>query len=171
VIVDSPLLLDLGLGVDRVIPEADDARVQIPSTLNPVIVPLIAHDINTLVGATLRGSAILNMLFAKVNQAGADDAIVILPKGLWTIHWEIDVATNFTQPVAQSQGFCRLSLNYQGQTIALVPIHVRAALLNHLSGTMRLLLKANATLQFSYNLTGVGENLDVSVALQIEKAY
>jgi hypothetical protein len=169
-IVDSPLLIDLAQGADRIIPQPGDAQVVIPAIISPIIVPASTFNISTLTTEVLSASALLNRLFAKNNQAGADDPLVTLAKGFWTIGYRISTAFDFTQAVGQSQGFFRLSITYQGQVIGLIPIHARSNSVRA-EGSFRLLLRTQGILNLSSNITAVGEHADASVALQIEKAY
>ncbi len=143
-IVDSPILADLALGADRVIPQEGDAAVQVPSIVMPVVTPLFRHDVANASTDKANTSKIAGQQGSFINVAIQTDNVIVLPKGLYTLEMNLACRGNFTTAVLAEM--LEIILTYQGFDMRLAALPVNTSTAN-LETKRTLLLSSEATLK------------------------
>lgn len=159
-IVDSPLLVRLPLGTDRIIPEQGDAQVHIPSSIQPVVVPVQESTIQGN-GITAGTSVIVGFANQKTNVAGAAAVLAFLNKGLWEIDLSVGVHTDFAYPEA-NLGIPDLAIlitdSSNGQI--LMGFYAAVGFSDFKQIKTRFLVNTTMQLQAQWNTIAVGAHLD-----------
>jgi hypothetical protein len=168
-IINNALSAALAVAADKSIPQEGDDVTVVPSTIVPTETLLGAHDIlQSGVGAQANNSFVTSFERLRAASTGATaDSLVVLPRGLWTITWNLDVdfqtAGAVGQPVA-----VKLLQRIGADTQNIVGVFRRGAPLNT-SGRFRLLVRDTAELRLDIVATGVGDAIDTHVCLNGEK--
>jgi hypothetical protein len=154
-LIDSPLTFGLTFGVDRRIPEADDARVLVPPVVNPIALMTQPHRVITT-GETLSNGSGLNDFQSTVTNGGPTTTdCFTLPPGLYELEYSITAVFNFVGTVGTLNGV-DVTLVYQGQSIQLVELAAQIGTQTYY-GRVRLLLVQNAVLRLNLDANGVGQ--------------
>lgn len=144
-IIDSPVIANLALGADRVIPTEGDAQLIVLSTLSPVIEPIQIHNVATLSTDLANTSRLIEYSANRINQAALTDPFLFLPRGLYSIEMNCSARSNFV-PGALTD-FLGFQLVYQTFTVSLASLMLNIGT-GQLNIRSTLLLASQATLQF-----------------------
>lgn len=169
-IVDSPLITNLALGVDRRIPQDGDAQLVLPPTLNAVTEFLQPTLIDVSVAVLQFGSFVETNTFVRTNAAALISTLALLSKGLWRITYNCYWWWNYTGAVAGAD-FSAVRLKNTATGI-LSEIAFSYPLIDTAQNQIvqhQYLLNDNATIELSMPLNGVGETLIVRIGLNCEK--
>lgn len=162
-IIDSPTIVDVAVGVDRRIIEHGDVQI----VLKPEVllnIPLLKTT-RTVRDSTItqNESAFLHLTQARVNQAALTTPIMILSKGLWTVQMTLTSKFNWAA-VAGVLGGIKGEMVYSGDTNTLI-FHIATVGLFVNSVSYTYLLNDIATLQITTDITGVSQNSDARVTV------
>lgn len=97
-ILDSPALVSLPVGIDRVIPQDGDSQVVIPSIISATLEPI--GPLNRFLAPNLltpqNASFLTESNFTRTNQVAATSLLAMLARGLWELFISMTVRFNYT---------------------------------------------------------------------------
>lgn len=162
-IIDTPTVVDVAVGVDRRIMQQGDAQILLKPEVELGVVML--KTTRSVRDSTIvqNESAFLHLTQLRVNQAALTTPIMLLAKGLWTI--EMTLTTKFNWAVAAGTlGGVKAEMVYSGDTNTLI-MHVATIGMFTNQVIYNFLLNENATLQLTTDITSVGQNSDARVSV------
>lgn len=164
--IDQPSIAQLGAASERAVPDSQDGILNIlpvvfPSV--PLIQPIQPGPGSTTIVTTSFAS---RTSISRVNQAGITTFVQSFSRGLWTINWTLSLWTNYLHTgVAQD---CALSL-VQGVNSRVIAELYANNDSQSLSGSFRLLVREDTSIQITAGTNGVGQELLTSGSVIAEK--
>lgn len=157
-IIDSPAVVDIAVGVDRRIMEAGDAQVMLKPEVD-LEVPLMKAT-RTVRSTTTeqQESAFVHLSQTRTNQAALTTTIMTLAKGLWTVQISLSTKFNWSVAAATLAGV-KAEMVYSGDTNTLL-IHWANTLSNHSQMEYSFLLIESAIIQLTTDVTGAAQTSD-----------
>ena len=168
-IIDTSIITQLALGVDRRIPEIGDIQTIIPNVIQPTLEPLSPHvfDPGTSINnVTSVGKSSINTFN---NSAGSSFAFVRLAKGLWRLDWKVALQFDFTGVGGLTDEFTIKFVN------AVTSVnHIIYGRFAQIGSTIDIwsdvyLFTEDQLIQFVTPTTGVTENIQNRIVLNAKK--
>lgn len=168
-IINGALTSSLSIAADKAMAEVGDDNTRIPAIIHPVEKILSPHHILVAAAGRIATTSFVTS-FEKLRAASTGntaDVIVTLPRGLWTITWNMHLDFQSTGTNGQTAAVLLL-LAMENDTKNFCAAF-RTTSNQFLSGVFRLLLGADANIRLDIGATGVSDAIDAHVTLNGEK--
>jgi len=164
-IISSPLIPTIGLGVDNSTPEASDSRVRVPNVYNPVFEPSLPLSVAGSFTTPTESSFIVNSILARVNQVAGSQPIITLARGMWDITFNIVSRFNYTGTGLPSNP--DVSVLFANGVFTSVLWGIMASISSQSHVYVLRFLNQHPALQLIHfvGATGVGQNLDSYISV------
>lgn len=161
-IVDNPINYGLVVGQQRLIPEVDDARLQVPSIIMPIVGALQTTNVVLLAQAAVEQSQsclLSNVVSRAPSSAQQDTTVLTLAKGLWELEFEQIAHLDYGgTPGALVR--VQTMLQYQGQQTAVLTFMVgTGGGVGSAYNRFRFLFNSVASVFMRTPATGVAQNV------------
>lgn len=162
-IIDSPTIVDMAVGVDRRVIESGDVQVFLKPEVR-LTIPILKTTRSVRDSSIVQNeSAFLHVSQVRFNQAALTTPIMLLAKGLWTI--QMTLTSKFDWAAAAGVlGGIKAEMVYSGDTNTLL-FHIATIGLFVNQVTYTYLLNEQATLQLTTDITGAAQHSDARVTV------
>lgn len=169
-IIDLPLVPDLALGTDRNIPQVGDNQVFLPASIQPIVGIITPHTVAAPSTTNQPQSCTHQSLASRTNQAATlTTTIFILPPGLFTFSVFASMRSNYTL-IGSGTPDVRIHVIEAGLSLynllslwATVGANITQQTHN------RLLMRSQSIVELFINSNGVGQTIDVGVAINVQR--
>jgi hypothetical protein len=154
-IIDSPILLSLPLGVDRIVPQQGDAQVEIPSTITPVIDVMLPTDVVSNNAVVFNNSFVLQSELNLTGVGAGTTVLITLARGYYNL--KINGWSSYYFAAAGPLKSWWLTLDYQGFSIILISGGGFTHNNEYFNCEVPILLRGSATLTLRNPIIAAGE--------------
>lgn len=166
-IIDQPLIANLGAASERARPEPQDGSLKILPAVFPHVPLVSAIEPHPGTNLPMLTSFAVSVTLSRVNQASTTGLVAVCTRGLWTINWALSLWTNFAHAGIQVDSNMYLTLG--GVNTRVFANLFAANGSNETSGSFRILSRDNFFITLQAGTTGVGQELLTTGSVVAEK--